>query len=267
MPRSEIKFSRVGAVATVTIDRPQKFNAITREMVREMIQLFEALALDATVRAVVLTGSGKHFSAGGDMGYIGTMVDPDPAKRSAALRTAIMEDSLPFAQALSAIPQPVVASVRGHAIGIGLQMVILSDLVVASDTAQFTLPMLDLGHTPDHGETWSLPRKIGTSRALQMTLLPDRVPAAEAERYGLVNWLVADADLEQRTMEIVQRLASGPPLATRSAKQLYRSSESSTLEEAILREADASSIVGAQEDFVEAINAFSEHRRPTFHGR
>lgn len=261
-----IETSRRDHVFTITFNRPDRLNAIDEAMVRQLTALFEGLADDAETRVVVFAGRGRSFSAGGDLGDMAAWLLPDAAARGEKFAASVRDLSRPLSLALEKVPQPIVASVRGHAIGVALQLVILADIVVASETARFSLPQIDLAHTPDHGESWGLPRKIGLSRALQMTLLTERIDGATAERYGLVNRLVADDELEARTEEIVRRLASSPPTAARNAKALLWAGTRGTLAEAMEREIASIGEAAAKADFVEAITAFGEKRPPRFTG-
>ncbi|WP_157219235.1 enoyl-CoA hydratase/isomerase family protein [Flavisphingomonas formosensis] len=262
-----INIDRQDGICTITLNRPERLNAIDEAMTRTLTQSFEALHEDSEIRVVVIAGAGKHFSSGGDIGNIADWLSADAEARRESFSHSVRSLSKPLSLALEQVPQPVIASVRGHAIGVALQIVILADLVVASDTARFTLPQLDLAHTPDHGETWALPRKIGLSRALQMSLMAERIDAATAERYNLVNWLVPDAELDARTIAVARRIAASPPVAARGAKALFLGAGSLTLAEAMEAEAAMLGRAASQEDFVEAITAFTEKRAPQFSGR
>lgn len=254
-------------IATVVFARPDKMNAMNEAMIASMTEMFTDIAADRSIRAVVLRGEGSHFSAGGDMGDISASAAATPAERSINITHSVDTYSRPLALALEKVPQPVIASVRGHAIGVALQLVIMADLVVASETAKFSLPQLRLGHTPDHGESWALSRKVGLSRALQMCLMAERIDAATAQRYGLANWVVDDAELDARTAQIAAKLAAGPPVATAAAKALIQQGTRRTLDEALSAEVEAMRTVAAQDDFAEAIAAFAEKREPVFSGR
>lgn len=254
-------------VTTITFDRPDKMNAIDGAMMTRMRDAFKRLPGDAACRVVVIRGEGANFSAGGDMAEIDSMAVADGDARAAAVAAAIEKWSQPLALALADVPQPVVASVRGHAIGVALQLVLMADLVVASRTARFSMPQLQLGHTPDHGESWALSRKVGLSRALQMCLLAERIDGKTAERYGLANWVVPDDQLEARTEATVKRLLSLAPLASRSAKALLRQGMTRTLAQALDAEVATMRTVAAQDDFAEAIDAYVHRRKPAFTGR
>ena len=163
--------------------------------------------------------------------------------------------------------QPVIAAVRGHAIGIGLQLVLAADLVVASETARFSAPQVQLAHTLDHGESYSLPRKVGLSRAMQLALLGETWDAASAERFGLVNFVTEDNALEAKTDEIAKRFATGATLAIEGIKALLRTSADRTVEEQLAAEREQISVCSASEDFLEAMTAFGEKRKPRYVGR
>ncbi len=259
-----IVVSRDRGICTITIDRPDRMNAIDDVMTRQLTEAFESLPGDLQTRAVVIAGKGRHFSAGGDIGNIADWLSPDPQVRHDRFTHAVTELSKPLALAFQRIPQPVIASVRGHAIGVALQLVLLADLVVASETAKFSLPQLDLAHTPDHGESWSLTRKVGLSRALQMSLMAERIDAETAERYGLANWVVADEELEARTAAVAGRIAASPVAAAQGAKRLFHQGQGLTLAEAMDAEIAMLGKVSMQPDFVEAIAAFTEKRPPRF---
>ncbi len=262
-----ISVRRADGICTIRFDRPDRMNAIDEAMTRTLIATFEALPGDTDTRVVVVAGAGKHFSTGGDIGNIADLLSPDPQQRHDRFTDAVRTLSKPLVLAMQRVPQPIIASVRGHAIGVALQIVILADLVVASQSAQFSLPQLDLAHTPDHGESWGLPRKIGLSRAMQMSLMAERIDAVTAERYHLVNWVVPDETLETRTDEVARRIARSPVAAAQGAKALFQGAPGQTLAEAMDSEIAMLGKVAMQADFVEAITAFTQKRPPKFEGR
>jgi 2-(1,2-epoxy-1,2-dihydrophenyl)acetyl-CoA isomerase len=261
-----IKVTRQAGVMHITFARETRMNAIDAAMTRRLTTMFEALPGDKQIRAVLITGRGRNFSAGGDMGDIAAMTGGDARTRAATMQHAVTTLSKPLTLALARVPQPVIAAVRGHAIGVALQIVLMADLVVASDTARFSLPQLTLGHTPDHGESWALPRKVGLGRALQMALLAQRIDAETAEHYGLVNIRVADADLDTRALALAETIAAAPPVAAQGAKALFNGAQGLALDQAMDAEIAMMGQVAAQDDFVEAITAFAEKRPPVFGG-
>ncbi len=261
-----IRITKNKGVCAITFHRPDQLNAIDDDMTRELTRIFEDLATDTDTRVVTIAGAGKHFSAGGDLSNISSWLSPDPDTRGETFSNAVRTLSKPFALALQNVPQPVVVAVRGHAIGIALQIVLLADLVVASETAKFTLPQVSLAHVPDHGETWSLARKVGMSRAMQMTLMSECIDAVTAERFNLVNWVTPDNDLDERLASIAASLAACPPVALRSTKSLMVAAADQSLSQALDGEIEMLGKVARQDDFVEAITAFTEKRKPVFKG-
>jgi 2-(1,2-epoxy-1,2-dihydrophenyl)acetyl-CoA isomerase len=263
----EILLEQRDGIALVTIDRPQVRNALTIAMCRELIGLFERLATDADARVVVLRGSGGHFCSGADLRDAPFSLPADAAARGQTMAEQVRTLSWPLFLALGRLPQPVIASVAGHAVGAGAQFALSADLVVAGRSAKFTIPQVNLGHSADHGESWYLPRKVGAARAMQILLLGEALPADDAERYGLVNWVVDDPALEERTVEIASRLARGATTALRETKALVQRSLGSSLQEQLEAEARAVGRCAATSDFVEAIDAFMGKRAPAFTGR
>ena len=249
------------------MNRPAVKNAMNFAMCQEMAAIFSALRTDSSTRVLVIKGAGTDFSSGGDLKDIAGLLLPDRKERGAAAAKSAREVTSPLFLALQALPQPVIASVRGHAVGAGIQIVLAADLVIASDTAKLILPQVKLGHNIDHGESWYLPRKIGLTRSLELLLMGDAFGAKDAERYGLVNWVVSDDALESRTAEIAARLASSATVAIAQIKQLLRQSWDNTLEQQLAAEAQALSVSAATNDFVEAIGAFTAKRKPVFQGR
>jgi 2-(1,2-epoxy-1,2-dihydrophenyl)acetyl-CoA isomerase len=266
-PAQNVLIDQEGGITSITLNRPQVKNALTFAMCRELITLFRRLREDATVRVVLLRGSGSDFSSGADLNDVSTILNADAKARSDAAVQQVHELSLPLFLAMDAVPQPVVCSVRGYAVGAGMQMALMSDLVVAAESAKFVLPQVRLGHNVDHGESWALPRKVGTGRAMQLMALGETVGGRDAERFGIANWVVDDVALDQKTDEVVGRLASSPTVAISEMKNLLRGAAQRSLKEQLEAEARALSVCAATEDFAEAIGAFMAKRKPAFKGR
>jgi 2-(1,2-epoxy-1,2-dihydrophenyl)acetyl-CoA isomerase len=266
-PAQDIVIHQESGITSITLNRPQVKNALTFAMCRELIALFRGLREDAATRVVLLRGSGSDFSSGADLNDVSTILDGEPKARSEAAMHQVHELSLPLFLAMGAVPQPVVSSVRGYAVGAGMQMALMSDMVIAAESAKFVLPQVRLGHNVDHGESWALPRKVGMGRAMQLMALGDSVNGRDAERFGIANWVVDDGALEQKTEEVVNRLASSPTVAIREMKKLLRDAPQRSLQEQLEAEARALGVCAATEDFAEAIGAFLAKRKPTFKGR
>jgi 2-(1,2-epoxy-1,2-dihydrophenyl)acetyl-CoA isomerase len=259
-----IEFGLNGNVAYITLNRPDRRNALTTEMMDDLLGMLNRLADDPTVRIVVLRGRGGDFCSGADVDAMASILELSPKERAARFHRSIDERIVPLFNAFRRLPQPIVASVRGYAIGIGVQFVLLSDLVVASETAQFILPQVKLAHTVDHGESWLLPRRIGLSKAMQLCLLGDPMNAVDAERFGLSNWTAKDQSLEEETEKIVWKLLRGAPDALRRTKALLSVSEDNSLEGQFEAERTHVGFGAASENFVEAVRAFKEKRPPIF---
>ena len=254
-------------LATITINRPDRMNALTDGMIVDLTDIARDLAGDPECRVVAIRHAGKHLCTGSDIGDIADTARQSPAQRERAFYHGLATRIQPLLRAYLALPQPVVIGARGHAIGLGVQFLLTADLVVASETLKISLPQVRLGHVFDHGESYLLPRRIGQRKAMELALLGDHMTAFDAERFGLVNFLVPDADLEARMDEIIARMLGMSPLALLSSKALMRSSETADMETQLSAERMFVSRCAATQDFVEAIAAFGEKRQPLFTGR
>lgn len=254
-------------VGTIKIDNPDTKNALTADMTSDLFEHVVALRDNDQVGVVLVTGVGTDFCSGAHTGDIALGLAATPDERAGTFETGLRSAIHPLVKGFLALPQPVVVSVRGYAIGIGVSLVLAADLVVASDTAVFIVPQVKLGHTLDHGESWLLPRRIGLGRSLQMALLGERLRAADAERFGLVNWLCADGDLETRTADLLARLLALPPAALRGSKALFAERDSADLDRHLATEVQQAAACARTDDFVEAVEAQLGRRAPVFTGR
>jgi enoyl-CoA hydratase/carnithine racemase len=249
---------RADGIVTITLDRPDKKNAINGVMWDELQSTFREVAASTSDRVVVITGAGGAFCSGADVSGMG---GGDTHALAAMRRIG------DIALALYRLPQPTIAKVRGIAVGAGMNMALLCDLVVASDTARFSEIFARRGLTIDFGGSWALPRRVGMQRAKELTLLTDIIDAAEADRIGLVNRVVPDGELDKFVDEWAGRLAAGPPIALAQSKRLLNNAVGATLEQALDDEGAAQAINFGTKDTAEAVAAFMEKRDPTFHGR
>jgi 2-(1,2-epoxy-1,2-dihydrophenyl)acetyl-CoA isomerase len=261
-----IEFERRDSTAWITFNRPNAKNALTAEMMDDLLGVLDGLADDSEVRVVVISGKGSDFCSGADVSAMATMLKLSPEERAARFHRTIDERIVPLLHAFRRLSQPVVASVRGYVIGIGVQFALLSDLVVASETAQFVLPQVRLAHTLDHGESWLLPRRIGLSKAMQLCLLGEPMNAVDAERFGLTNWITTDEALERETAKLVAKLLRGAPDALRRTKALLSDSANNNLEMQLEVERTHVGFGAASNNFIEAVRAFNEKRAPKFSG-
>jgi 2-(1,2-epoxy-1,2-dihydrophenyl)acetyl-CoA isomerase len=264
---AEVLLEKRAGIARLTLNRPSVKNALTPRMVEDIAAFIAELRADTDVRAFVITGNGADFCAGADLKSMATALSPSAEQRGKDVAEMARQMAWPIFLGMHELQIPIVTSVRGHVIGAGVQMVLSSDLAVASQTAKLTLPQVRLGHNVDHGESFFLPRRIGIARTMQMLLLGETVSGTDAERYGLVNWVVPDAELETKTEQVLQALLAVSPIAIREMKSLVRHSLNRTIEEQFAAEAESLGRCAATEDFIEAIKAFGEKRPATFKGR
>ncbi len=256
-----IVVERAEGIVTITLNRPEKKNAANAAMWAELLATFRAIAESDTDRVVVITGAGGAFCAGADL-WAGDASDAPPKHQLARMRHIT-----DVALSLHRIPQPVIAKVRGVAVGAGLNLALGCDLVVASTNARFSEIFAKRGLTIDFGGSWVLPRRIGMHRAKELALFADIIDAAEAERIGLVNRVVADDELDAFVDDWARRLVAAPPIAIAQTKRLLNNSLHVTMEEALEDEGAAQTVNFGTKDTVEAIRAFVEKREPRFEGR
>ncbi|MBP9653567.1 MAG: enoyl-CoA hydratase/isomerase family protein [Rhodocyclaceae bacterium] len=255
-----------GAIATLTLNRPQAMNALGLEMGRAFLARVEELRQATGVKVVVVTGAGDHFMAGGDIKEFHTMVARAPETRERAFGKLIGELINPAVEILRGLPQPIVGKVRGACAGFGFSLMAGCDLVLAADNAYFTTGYALLGTTADGGGTYFLPRLVGMKKAAELTLLAERLDAPQALALGLVNRVVPAAELDAACEALAVRLASGPSFAYANAKRLLNRSPGSGLAEQLVEEAASFGRCSASADFAEGVTAFVEKRKPLFKG-
>jgi 2-(1,2-epoxy-1,2-dihydrophenyl)acetyl-CoA isomerase len=257
-----VQIEREGGIATVTIANPGRKNAIPAEAWPEVEGAFREVAARRDDRCVVVTGAGDDFCSGADVSGTDTGPGGVPDHPLSMMRTVSAA-----IEALHAVPQPMVARVAGVCVGVGMNIALACDIVIASDDARFSEIFARRGLSIDGGGSWLLPRVVGLLKAKELALLADIIPAAEAERLGLVTRVVAPADLDAAVAEVAGRLAAGPPLALSSTKRLLNQSASVSLAQALEAEAQVQAVNLATRDAAEAFRAFVEKREATFDGR
>jgi 2-(1,2-epoxy-1,2-dihydrophenyl)acetyl-CoA isomerase len=257
---------KTGAVATVTFNQPEKANAFEIAWLPRMTGFFQELEHDPEVRVVLLRGNGKHFMAGGSLDFVDSFLGKPPAERALIAEEPIHRYNL-MVRAMRRLGKPIVASVQGAAAGAAVGLVAACDLVIAADSAFFFVAHVLHGGSNDGLATYFLPRQIGVKKTLELALLGDRLPAAEARRLGLVNFLAPAAQLAEETQKLVERLASGPTRAYGLIKSLVESSMGNSLEEQGRLEAETYGKAAMTDDLVEGVRAFMEKRAPRFSGR
>jgi enoyl-CoA hydratase/carnithine racemase len=255
-----IEVSRASGIVTVTLNRPAKKNAANAEMWNELLETFRAIAAAAEDRVMVLTGAGGEFCAGADLTGGGT---GGPGRHQLAQMRHVGDVAL----ALHRLPIPTIAKVRGVAVGAGCNMALGCDLIVASDNARFSEIFARRGLSIDFGGSWLLPRIVGMHRAKELALFADIIGATEAERMGLVNRVVPDAEIDEFVEGWAARLAAGPPIALAMTKRMLDNSLQVTMEEALDDEGVAQTVNFGTADTAEAMRAFVDKREPKFEGR
>ena len=255
-----LQVTRDAHVVTVTLDRPSALNAINTAMGRELLSCFESLFWDKEARVVILTGTGeKAFCVGGDLKERQGMTDDDWRDQHVIFEQAALR--------LLHCPQPVIAAVEGFAMGGGCELAVLSDFIVASETAVFAVPEVTRGIFPGIGGTQMLPRIVGGPFAKEMVYTGRRVSAEEAKAVGLINHLVPAGQAAAKAREIAETIAQNGPIAVRQAKKAVSWGSEVDLETGMRLSIEAYNITVNTEDRLEGVRAFNERRPPAFQGR
>ena len=260
---NEVTYTIAGQVAYVTLNRPEALNAITPAQRDRLITLLGEASADPSVRAVVLTGTGRGFCAGADLrggGSSGERIAGDVAR-------TIRLGAQRLIAAVLDCEKPVIAAVNGTAAGLGAHLALACDLVLAAESAKFIEVFARRGLVPDGGGAYLLPRLLGPQRAKELMFFGDAVTATDAERLGLVNRVVPDGELEKTSREWAERLATGPTRALALTKQLVNASLDSDRATAFAAEAAAQEINMTTEDAREGVASFVERRSPEYRGR
>lgn len=254
-----VKITHDEGVATVLLDRADKLNALSGEMYQELADAFTALNNDDSVRVVLLTGAGRAFCAGGDVGSMGNFDVVSGRKRSKGHHRMIL--------ALHHLEKPVIAAVRGPAAGIGASLALASDLIVASETAYLLMAFKNVGIPPDGGAIFFLTQHLGLARAKEIVYSARKLPAAEAKDMGLISKVVPDDQLEAASLALAREIAGSATYALTLAKRMFQYMYVPTLEQ--LLEMEVLAICGARmtHDHVEGVTAFKEKRKPQFKGK
>ncbi|MER7927756.1 enoyl-CoA hydratase-related protein [Streptomyces sp. NPDC096057] len=264
-PTAEVTHTVAGGVAYLTLNRPEALNAITPAQRDVLIGLLGDASADPTIRAVVLTGTGRGFCAGADLRGGGASTGAERVAGDVA--RVIRRGAQRLIAAVLDCEKPVIAAVNGTAAGLGAHLALACDLVLAAESARFIEVFVRRGLVPDGGGAYLLPRLIGPQRAKELMFFGDALTAPEAERLGLVNRVVPDGELEKTAREWAERLATGPTRALALTKQLVNASLDSDRATAFAAEAAAQEINMTTEDAREGVAGFVERRSPEYRGR
>jgi 2-(1,2-epoxy-1,2-dihydrophenyl)acetyl-CoA isomerase len=257
-----VRFDIDGEIGTITLNRPDKLNALSNELAGDLVDALKRAAASTSVRALVVTGAGRTFCAGGDIDTMRRHLD---AQDWMSIRR-LLEAGAAVASALESMPKPTIAAVNGPAVGAGGSLALACDLRIASDTASFGLVFNRLGLHPDWGGTYFLPRIVGAGKALELILSGDIVDANEGLRLGIFNRVVPGAELAATAREVATTLGAKPPLAVTLARRAVHESGNMTLQGVLDLEIENQLCCFKTADAKEGVNAFLEKRRAVFRG-
>lgn len=254
-----IEFMVDGAVATLTLNRPDKLNSFTRQMHAELRGALEDIHGDDSIRCVLITGNGRGFCAGQDLS------DLDGGKSE--LDNLLEEQYNPLVRCLTNLPKPVICAVNGVAAGAGANIALACDIVLAAESASFIQSFCRIGLVPDSGGTWILPRLVGQARAMGLSLLGDKISARQAESWGLIWKCVEDDQLMVEANRLARHLSTQPTRGLAYIKQAIRASSNNSLDTQLDLERDLQRLASRTEDYREGVEAFLQKRSPEFKGR
>jgi len=256
-------------IATLTLNRPDRLNAVIPQMAQELLEVLDEVDKDDEVRVLVLTGAGKGFCAGADVGGMtgGTQPGMGTARNAEEMRRYHSRVVGRICLRLQKLQKPTIAMVNGVAVGGGFDMALACDLRVGSKNARFRNAFVKIGLFPGWGGTWLYPRVMGLGKALEYLFTGDFLGAEEAEKFGVLNKLVPPEDLEKETMVLARKIAQGPPIAIRLMKLQAYKGLGMDMETALEMAAACETITLTSEDHKEGVAAFREKRDPQFKGR
>jgi 2-(1,2-epoxy-1,2-dihydrophenyl)acetyl-CoA isomerase len=266
MTEPTVLYSAQGAVALITLNRPQALNSFTRQMHRDLWAAFDRIEADKAIRAAVITGAGRGFCAGADLAEFD--FEPGPGLVQRADPGPVIDQAFnPTVRKLQALRVPTIAAVNGVAAGAGASLAMTCDLAVAAHNASFIQAFSKIGLVPDAGGTWFLIKKLGLARAMGAAMLGDKLAATDAKEWGMI-WDVTPEgqDCVEAAMKLAQRLAVMPTKALVATRQLLRAAASNDLDTQLDLERDTQSALGATHDYIEGVTAFLQKRPAQFKG-
>jgi 2-(1,2-epoxy-1,2-dihydrophenyl)acetyl-CoA isomerase len=262
MSYEHIQVAEADGIMTITLCRPDRLNAFVGHMRRDLAEALEDAGSNRNVRVVIVTGAGRAFCAGGDIGFMAELMQ----RRDSEEFSRILGAGRRVILAIRQMTKPVIASINGPASGAGCNLALACDLRIASNTATFSQSFTKVGLHPDWGGTYFLPRLVTPNKACELFFLGESIDAEEALRLGIVNQVVAPEDLETVTLQLAERLRAAPPIALAAAKHAVYMSQAAELEEMLRYETEAQLRCFDSDDAHEGVHAFLEKREPRFTG-
>jgi enoyl-CoA hydratase len=256
----ELVTERNGSVCTLTLNRPERLNAVSLGLYQSLIGVLRGLKQDRAIRVIVLTGSGRAFCVGADLKAHGE------SELTREQRQTYIAAGQRAHRLLQRSPKPIIAAVNGHAIGAGLELALSSDYVVVSDQAKLRFPEITLGTFVGGGTVYTLPRRVGALRAKELVLLGDFFTPQDAVKWGIANRAVPQSDVLPAALEVARALAEKAPTSLAFAKRLLNEAPAYSTRRALAREGEALLACMETKDWTEGVRAFAENRKPEFRG-
>ena len=262
MAFNTIEFNVESGVATLTLNRPDRLNSFNVEMHEEVRTAMKQVQEDASIRCLLLTANGRGFCAGQDLSDRAVSADSGPPD----LGESVEKYYNPLIKSIMGLPKPVICAVNGVAAGAGASIALACDIVMAGRSASFIQVFCKIGLVPDSGGTWNLPRAVGLARAKGLALLGDKLPAEQAEAWGMIWRCVDDDDLQREARKLAAHFATQPTRGLGMIKKLLRESSGNTLTQQLELEKNAMRELGQSHDYKEGVAAFMAKRTPVFKG-
>jgi 2-(1,2-epoxy-1,2-dihydrophenyl)acetyl-CoA isomerase len=263
MAYEHIDVAEDSGITTITLNRPEKLNALAGHMRRDLAEALEAAGSERSVHVVVITGAGRAFCAGGDVRAMADLIDEKDADEFSRL----LGSARRVITAIRQMTKPVIASIGGPASGAGFNLALACDLRIASSDATFSQSFVKVGLHPDWGGTYFLPRLVTPNKACELFFLGETIDAKEAQRLGIINFVVEPAELEAETRRLAERLRAAPAVSVGAAKQAVYMSQAADMETMLRYETEAQLRCFESDDAREGVRAFLDKREPKFTGR